>query len=472
MTTIKFGTEGWRAIMAEEFTAENGRLVTQAIAEYMLRLRAEGARSDALAVGYDTRFLSDRFAMAVSEVLAANGLTALLSDRAVPTCAVSRYVVDKQLLAGIMITASHNPPAYNGIKVKEHFGGSANTDTVAAIEQLIGHPFKRVTFHQAQQDGRIKTLDMETTFLNGIRRSVNLAAIKRAPLRVVIDSMHGAGDSLIERLLKGGRCKVTTLHADPDPRFGGHAPEPIPTHLTELKRAVVKSRAHLGIANDGDADRIGVIGPNGQFVNPGQLLCVLLDHLMHQRKWRGPVVKTVSNTSMIDRMTSALGLKLIETPVGFKHVAKEMMRDNALIGGEESGGIGVRGYLPERDGVFIGLLAMEAMAVQGKRFSDILAHLEKQYGRWIYARRDLTVEQERLDRFFDSLRKNPPERIAGVPVAKVNTLDGIKLIDRDEGWLLFRRSGTEPIVRVYAESLKPAQVKRLLDDGVRLIEAA
>jgi len=467
---IQFGTEGWRAIMAEEFTADNVRLVSQAVAEHIQSTRSGAIR---MVVGYDTRFLSDYFAKAVAEVLAANGIHTLLSDRAVPTCAVSRYVVDKQLASGIMITASHNPPLYNGVKVKESFGGSAVTETVTSIERRLPNAVvKRAPLDQAVSQGRVERVTLEPTYLQGIKRSVNLAAIRKSKLKVVVDSMHGAGDHLIERLLAGGRCKVTTLHGHPDPLFGGHAPEPIPKHLGELSKTVVKQRAHLGIANDGDADRIGLVGPDGKFINPGQILCVLLDHLLHVKQQTGGVVKTVSNTSMISRMTQALGLKLIEVPVGFKHVAKLMLEDDVLIGGEESGGVGVRGYLPERDGVFIGLLVLEAMAVQGKTLTEILHDLEKRYGRWHYARRDLTVPHDRIARFFDRMKATPPAQLAGVPVASVNPIDGIKLIDRDEGWLLFRRSGTEPIVRVYAESLKAPRVNQLLDAGVKLIETS
>ena len=472
--TIKFGTEGWRAIMAEEFTAENVRLVAQAIAEHFLDTGPSSKAGDRrLAVGYDTRFLSDYFAKAVAEVLAANGVHVLLTDRWVPTCAVSRFVVDEQLTAGIMITASHNPALYNGIKVKESFGGSAVTETVTSIENRIqAHPLKRMPLDQAVKDGLVESVNMMPAFLNGMRRTIDLKAIRRSRLKVVAESMHGTADSIIAGLLKGGRCRVETLHADPDARFGGHAPEPIALHLKELSSWIKKHKFDIGIANDGDADRIGIVAPNGQFINPGQLLCVLLDHLMTSRGWTGTVVKTVSNTSMIERMTSGLGLKLAETAVGFKYIAKLMLEGDVIIGGEESGGIAVRGYLPDRDGIFIGLLLLEAMAMQGKSFFDILRRLEKRYGRWHYARRDLTVPFEQSGRLFEALSKNPPARLAGVPVAEVKTIHGIKLIDQQASWLLFRRSGTEPIVRVYAESLTASRVTRLLDYGVELLKKA
>ena len=468
---IKFGTEGWRAIMAEEFTVDNVRIVAQAIAEHV---RASAGRGPiTVAVGYDTRFLSDLFARTVCEVLSANRITCVLSDSSVPTCATSRYVVKHRVAAGIMVTASHNPPAYNGIKVKESFGGSATTETVKSIEWRLGaHPVKRLAFSEALSQGLVRQVDFLPDYLNGIRAYVNLAAIRKSRLRVVVDPMHGTGDRIVQRLLAGGRCQVETLHGEADPRFGGHAPEPIMKNLGELKSRLRKKRWNIGLATDGDADRIGAISPTGQFINPGQILCVLVEHLMATRGWRGSIVKTVSNTSMIDRLADAHGLPLIEVPVGFKHVAKLMMEQNVLIGGEESGGIGVRGYLPERDGILLGLLVLEAMAVQEKGIVELLAHLERRFGRWVYARRDLTVSFAQVDRFFAMLHKQPPSRMAEEAVEHVKTLDGIKLIGRQGSWLLFRRSGTEPIVRVYAESLTPSRVPKLLDLGVQLIKRA
>ncbi len=402
--SIVFGTEGWRAIIAEEFTVANVRLVAQAIAEHLLE-QAQRRPRPAVVIGYDTRFLSDRFAQRVGEVLAGNDITAILSDRAVPTCAVSRYVVAHRLSCGIMITASHNPPAYNGIKVKESFGGSAASDTIASIERRIGrHPVKIA----AGGRGMIREANLLPDFLKGIRGCVDLAAIRRRRLRVVVDSMHGVGGTLTAQLLAGGRCRIETLHGTPDPMFGGHAPEPIPAHLVELAAEVKRRRWDAGLATDGDADRLGVIAPNGQFVTPGQVLCILLEHLIATRRWRGTVVKSISNTSMIDRLTRELGLPLREVPVGFKHVAKMMQEDDVLIGGEESGGIGVRGYLPERDGIFMGLLLLEAMTAQRRGLLELLRDLERRFGRWFYARKDLTVSQELAAKFFERLTAHPP----------------------------------------------------------------
>ena len=468
---IQFGTEGWRAIMAEEFTAANVAVVVQAIADHYRQTRGPAAPN--LVVGYDPRFLSDRFAQVVAEVFAGNGLRSVLSDRIVPTCAVSRYIVAHRLTAGVMITASHNPAVYNGLKIKEAFGGSASPETVASIERRLGkRPVHRLPLAQGLKQGLVRSANLLPDYLAGIKRAVNLSAIRRRRLSVVVDSMHGAGDDLTEQLLKGGSCRVETLHGARDPLFGGQAPEPIGSHLAELSKTVTRRKAHIGLATDGDADRIGVIGPDGSFVTPGKILCIIVEHLLKTRRWTGAVVKTISNTSMIDRLAQAHGLKLYETPVGFKHVAKLMLEDNVLAGGEESGGIGVQGYLPERDGIFLGLLVLEAMATQRRSLAELLKDLERRFGRWAYARRDLTVAPEQVERVFRRLTDQPPAEMAGVAIARVKTLDGVKLIGRDESWLLFRRSGTEPIVRVYAESPAAARVKGLLAFGVKLVQRA
>ena len=480
---ITFGTEGWRGIIAEEFTADRVRLVTQAIADHLRAQRPSAtprhsslithhSSRPTVAVGYDTRFLSGYFAKAVCEVLAGNGVRCVLGTQPVPTCAVSRAVVERRCAAGIVITASHNPGLYNGLKIKEPFGGSATTDTMASIERRVGRsPVVRLPYDQALGERTIRRVDLLPDFLAGIRASVDLAAIRRSPFRVVVDSMHGTGGRLIERLLRGGRCRVVTLHADPDPLFGGHAPEPIAAHLTALSAAVRSHRGTLGIANDGDADRLGLIGPDGAWLNPGQVLCVLLVHLVTARALSGAVVKSVSNTMMINRVAAAYGLPLLEVPVGFKHIAKLMLTQDVLIGGEESGGIGLKGYLPERDGLVNGLLVLEALATRRQTLTQIMRELTRRFGRWHYARRDLHLTMPQVEALFRHLRASPPERIAGVPVVAVNHLDGVKLLGRDESWLLFRRSGTEPVVRIYAEAPGWRHLPRLLAFGVRLAMA-
>ena len=470
-TTIQFGTEGWRAVMAEAFTADNVRVVAQAIAEHY-RAQTRGGQP-ALVIGYDTRFLSDHFARAAAEVLAGNGVRVILSDRRVPTCAVSRYVKDRGLPGGVMITASHNPPEYNGIKVKARYGGSATSETVAALERRLGRTRPRVLpLAAARARGLVVERNLMPTYLAGIRRFVDLDIIRRQPFRVVADAMHGAAGTLIEALLHGGRCRVETLRGTRDPLFGGHAPEPVARNLQALITRVVRTRAHAGIANDGDADRVAVIAPDGRRLHSGILLCVLLQYLVEGRRQAGAVATTISNTVMVKRMAQDLGLRVFEEPVGFKYLVKRMLEADVLIAGEETGGIGLRGYLPERDGVLNGLLTLEAMAVQRRTLAQLVGELERRYGRWHSDLQNLHLDPARVQRLFAKLPRWRPARLAGSPVRAFSTLDGVKVITEDDSWLLFRRSGTEPIVRVYAESLRRDRLAALLRLGTRLAQAA
>ncbi len=468
MNKIKFGTEGWRAVIAEEFTSENVRIVAQAVAGHY-RAAAKGRVT--MAVGYDTRFLSDRFAQAVSEVLAGNGIRVLLSRGIVPTCAVSRYVKDRRLPAGIMITASHNPPIYNGMKVKAHYGGSATTDTVAKIERRLGRAPVRRLDGEAAASRLIQTVDMIPTFLKGIRSFVNLPAIRRSKLCVVVDSMHGAGGRYIEQLLSGGRCRVETLRAGRDPLFGGGAPEPGAKNLIALRQRV-RRQAGVGIANDGDADRVAVIAPDGERLHSGVLLCVLLDYLVRVKGQSGSIATTISNTVMIKRMARDLGLKVTEVPVGFKYIVERMLKENVLIGGEETGGIGIRGYLPERDGILNGLFVLEAVAVQGRSLGALVSDLRRRYGDWHSDLQNFHLTPSKVDRLFDALARWHPARVAGLRVRQISAMDGVKLTMEDDSWLLFRRSGTEPIVRIYAETLRRSKLPALIRAGVSLAHAS
>jgi len=465
---IKFGTEGWRAVIAEEFTFANVRLVAQAIADYY-RHRTSRGGGPTIGVGYDGRFLSREFAQTVAQVLAGNGLTVFLSDRLVPTPAVSANVKAHHWTGGVMVTASHNPATFNGLKVKEAFGGSAEPATVAAIEAAIGrHPVKETPLGLALAKRSVRWLNFQPAHQRALRDAVDLRAIKKLPFKVLVDSMHGAGGALVEELLAGGRCHVTTLHPDPRPDFGGLTPEPIARHLEALSREVRRTQGHVGIATDGDADRIGVMDGAGRFVSPGKLLCVLLKYLVTERGLRGGVVTTISNTMLIERLATKWHLPLHETPVGFKHIAKLMRSESILIGGEESGGIGVAGYLPERDGLFIGLLLLEVMAKRRRSFDQLLEELDREFGAFAAAREDVACTADVKESFFARLSQVPPSELAGQALRGLKTFDGIKLIGQDDSWLLFRASGTEPIVRIYAEAATARRARALVAWGKEL----
>lgn len=467
---IKFGTEGWRAVLADAFTHENVSIATQAIAEHYLH-KFKGKEIEA-AVGYDTRFLSESFARNVCEVLTGNNIRVVLTDRLIPTCAVSRTVVDTGLPFGMMVTASHNPHPYNGLKIKEAYGGSATPETVASVEGYLGKTkVKKRPFDEAEAEGWIRKENMVDRYLDGINQFIKMPQVRKLRAKVIVDSMHGAGGTLIEKMLKGGQCRVETMRGNPDPYFGGSPPEPISAYLQGLQKAVKTEKADLGIANDGDADRLGIVDPKGRWLNPGQVMCVLIQHLVRTRNATGLVVKTISNTMMINRLAKDYDLKLVEVPVGFKGIAKLMMEDDVMVGGEESGGIGLNGYLPERDGLVNGLLVLEAMAMSGKSLAELMSDLEKKYGRWYYGRHDLHLKAPQVSGLFEKLKNDPPEEMAGTPIVSINRMDGVKCVGSDDSWLLFRRSGTEPIVRVYAESPKQTQLKRLLDFGLKLVHS-
>ncbi len=470
-TQIKFGTEGWRALIAEAFTHDNVRIATQAIAEHYLKTFPN--KKLKAAVGYDTRFLGIAFAKTVCEVLAGNGIQCVLTDKSIPTPVISRTVVDLKLPFGLMVTASHNPHPYNGLKIKEAYGGSAFPATVKSVESFLGKTeVKSMSFDEAEAKKLITFEDMVTPYVAGIKSYINMPKVRKLKAKVLVDSMHGAGGTLIEQMLKGSQCSVETLRGNPDPYFGGTAPEPISKYLQGLQKAVKHQSADIGIANDGDADRLGIIDPKGRWLNPGQVMCVMIKHLVQTRKATGMIVKTLSNTMMINRLCDDLGLKLVEVPVGFKGIAELMINEDVMVGGEESGGIGLNGYLPERDGLVNGLLVLEAMAMSGQSLGELMSDLEKQYGRWYYGRHDLHLKADQVERLFDQLANNPPNKMAGMDIVRTSDMDGFKWVAADDSWLLFRRSGTEPIVRLYCETPKKSQLEELLNFGLKLIHSA
>ncbi len=460
---IRFGTDGWRGVIADDFTFDGVRAVAQAIADLV---HEEGRSGSPVPVGHDVRFLSRRFAEAVSGVLEGNGIPTILPDGPTTSPMVSCQVVASAAPLGVCITASHNPPRYNGLKVKAAFGGSAPPELTARLEALIG---RRAPRAGRAPDRRHPFLPSYVPRLNAV---VDLERLRKAPLRVVVDSMHGAGGRILEGLLRGGRARVWTLHGDPDVLFGGTPPEPRPENLATLAREVMRRRAHLGIATDGDADRIGVCDESGRILSSLQIFPLLALHLLEGKGWRGGIARTFANTLLAERIARRYGLPFFDLPIGFKHVARLMLEQDILIGGEESGGIGVKRFLPERDGILIGLLLLEILATGGRRLSRRIRTVESEYGRYAYRRVDLPVAAERGQRAVARIRARPPSRIAGVAVRGVDTLDGVKLLLGDEGWILFRASGTEPVLRVYCEARTAALVDRLIRSGIARLRAS
>jgi phosphomannomutase len=455
--TIRFGTDGWRGVIADDFTFDGVRAAAQAAADL---LGEEGVRGQGpVPVGHDVRFLGARFAAAAAAVLEGNGIATLLPDGPVTTPMVSCQVVASGAPIGICITASHNPPRYSGFKVKAAFGGSAPPEMTARIEALLGR--------RAPRPGRApgRRHPFLPAYVPRLQAVVALDAVRRAPLRVVVDSMHGAGGAILEGLVRGRRARARTIRGVPDVLFGGTPPEPRPENLAPLQTAVRRDRAHLGIATDGDGDRIGVVDERGRVLSPFQIFMLVADHLLEGKRWRGAIARTFANTLAAERIAARYGLPFHDLPVGFKSIARLMREQDVLIGGEESGGIGVKGFLPERDGILIGLLLLEMLATGEPRLSRRVAALEKIYGRFVYRRLDLPLPDERARAAVEGVRARPPARLAGLRVERVDTLDGVKLLFGDDGWILFRASGTEPLLRVYCETRTPALLDRLLRAG-------
>ncbi|MCS6835832.1 MAG: phosphoglucomutase/phosphomannomutase family protein [Anaerolineae bacterium] len=474
---IAFGTDGWRAVIAEDFTFANVRLVAQAVAEAVLR-QHQGTDAPQVVVGFDTRFLSDRFAIETACVLAANGITVWLSRMDVPTPAVSYNVVDKGADAGIVITASHNPPRYNGFKLKASYGGSATAEQSRLVEGILreleaGRSQVRLMDYQPALDAeQIRRFDPTWVYYKHLSELVDLDAISERELKVVVDSMYGAGRGALPAVLARTRTRIEEIRGNMNPGFGGIHPEPIARYLGALTSAVSRSDADLGLATDGDADRIGAVDARGQFVDPHQIFALTLQHLVEKRGLRGDVVKTISTTAMIERMCQKYGLTLHETPVGFNHIAELMMSHDVLIGGEESGGISIKGHIPEGDGVLMGLLLLEVMAHHRAPLHEIVAQLRRDFGPAYYDRHDERLhrpinKREALKRLSDSV----PSHINGQAVTRVNALDGVKYLLADGGWLLIRPSGTEPVLRIYAEGPTAEDVAELLRQGAALGQA-
>jgi phosphomannomutase len=458
---IKFGTDGWRAIIADTFTFENVRHVAQATAGYFNTVKGV---ERAVFVGYDGRFLSPKFARIAAEVLAGNGFRVVLMDRLYPTPYVSFEVRRRRFAGGIVITASHNPPAFNGFKIKAHFGGSAPPAITSQIERRLGEAEIR------RSETGIEMVAPEDYYFQHLKSLVDWDKISKSNLKVVVDSMHGAGGRILETLLSGTSCRVETIRGNPDPLFGGIFPEPMMPQLEPLGRRVVETRSHVGLATDGDADRLGIVDETGKYVNTLQTLSLLLLHAYRNKGWRGEVARTYSQSLLIPRIASSLGLALHECPIGFKNIGELMLDREILIGGEESGGVGLSRHLPERDGIFVNLLMLDLLATSGKTCTELIQDMWKEFGEFHYDRRDLHVPIEAGQKVVATLRTSPPGSFAGRRVREVGTLDGSKVFLENDSWILFRQSGTEPLLRVYCEAPTAAAVADIIQSGLKFVE--
>lgn len=468
--TIKFGTDGWRAVISDTFTFANLRLVAQAIADYVMEEAGNGQPE--VVVGFDTRFLSDRYAAEVARVLAGNNIIAWLTRADAPTPAISYAVAHKKAVAGVMITASHNPPRYNGLKLKASFGGAALPEQADRVEahllrnQEAARGPNVMDYQAALNQGLIQRFDPAWAYYEHLGQLVNLDVISDGELRVVTDAMYGSGRKCIADMLARTRCRVHQIRGEMNPGFGGIHPEPIARYLSALGAEIQSYHADLGLATDGDADRLGAMDARGNFVDPHHIFALALRYLVEERKWSGMVVKSVSTTRMVDRLAARYDLELKETPVGFNHIADYILNYNVLIGGEESGGISIKGHIPEGDGVLMGLLLLEIVSAAGVPLDELVSGLQADVGPAHYTRCDIPLRRPvAKSEMVKRLVEDVPNSFGGQKVVEVETLDGVKYLLADDSWLLIRPSGTEPVLRVYAEARDEAIVDVLLAYG-------
>lgn len=477
--TIHFGTDGWRAVISDTFTFTNLRMLGQAIADAVASETWDksgngGPKPDPkkVVVGFDTRFLSDRYAGDMARVLAANGFTVYLSQADAPTPVISYAIKHLNAIAGVMITASHNAPRYNGVKLKAAYGGSALPEQCHRVEVYLNDNEERgrgpnlMDFDVAREQGLIQKFNPLPPYFEHLRTLINSDVIADNPQCFVVDSMYGSGRGTIKSFLQGTGCEITEIRGEMNPGFGNIHPEPIAKYLGALGGAIGSGMGNFGLATDGDADRIGAMDEHSNFVDPHKIMALSLRYLVETRGWNGAVVRTVSTTRMIDRLCKHYGLKLHETPVGFNHIGDYMMSEDILIGGEESGGISFKGHIPEGDGSIMGLLLVEMIAAAHKSLHELVEELLEDVGPAFYERKDLRLHYPVTKSEMTSyLLKKAPSSIGEQKVAEIGNVDGVKYIMEDDSWLLIRPSGTEPVLRVYAEGRDKEMVKALLGYG-------
>lgn len=483
--TIHFGTDGWRAVISDTFTYNNLRMVAQAIADAIASDQWDKSGNGGqvpdprkIVVGYDTRFLSDRYAIEVARVLSANGFTVFLAQSDAPTPAISYAVKHLNSVAAVMITASHNAPRYNGVKLKAAFGGAALPEQCRRVEVYINDNEQRargpnlMEYEKARDLGLIQRFNPLPAYFDHLRTLINTDVIADERQHVVVDSMYGSGRGVIKAFLQGTGCEVVEIRGEMNPGFGGVHPEPIAKYLGPLASAISSGMGKFGVCTDGDGDRIGAMDERGNFVDPHKIMALSLKYLVEERGLSGAVVRTVSTTRMIDRLAKRYGLTLYETPVGFNHIADYMISEDVLIGGEESGGISFKGHIPEGDGPAMGLLLIEMVTAARKSLHEMVNALLEDVGPAFYERSDLRLSRPVAKaEMTDFLTKQAPAEIGGEKVIEVSTRDGVKYILADDSWLLIRPSGTEPVLRVYAEGRTQGMVKDLLGYGEQVAKS-
>lgn len=459
---IKFGTDGWRGVMCDTFILRNVRLVAQAIAKYLLD---NNKQKKGVVIGYDSRFFSDEFAVACADVMVENRVPVYLAKRPLPT-PITAYAIKVFGTSGaIMITASHNPAEYNGIKFIAEYAGPATPEVTSQIEKniqsAITNQLPAPSQNKPSKKSLCKTIYPLEEYVEQLKRVVKFETVKKAKLKVVADPMFGAGFAILPSILEKAGCETEAIHNFRDPLFGDSMPDPIEANLSELKQKVLAQKADLGVAIDGDGDRLAVIDSKGAYLSPNQILTLLAVHLLKNRRFKGSVVRTVATTHALDVVANSFGVKLIEVAVGFKYVGQEMLKGKVLLGGEESGGVSVLGHIPEKDGILANLLLAEMLAYEKRPLSEVLEDIYRQYGRFLSLRLDIKYPSDKKEELFNSLKSKPPRKLAGLDILEVADIDGLKFILEDGSWLLIRASGTEPLIRAYIESKTEKKFARL-----------
>jgi len=468
---IKFGTSGWRGVIADDFTFARVRAVTQAIADH---LTAEGLKDKGVVVGYDTRFLSERFAAEAVKVLAGNGIRSFLSNRDVPTPAVAFDIIRRKAAGGINFTASHNPPEYNGLKFSPAWGGPALPETTKDIESRANALIDKnnitvMPMSEAKQKGMVDDADLRKSYLDDLRKKIDFDPIKKAKLKIAVDLLYGTGRDYLDSALKDAGCTITALHCQRDALFGGHAPEPSEENLAELSAIMKKGRFDLGLAVDGDADRFGIMDQDGTYINPNQVLALVLDYLCRTRGWKGGAARSIATSHLIDAVAKKHGIEVYETSVGFKFIGDLLVQGKIIFGGEESAGMTIKDHVPEKDGILACLLVAEMVSSEKKSIKDLLKRLYKEVGTILDDRINIRLTDANRNAVGERLNQ-PVSELGGLRVkGKKTTADGTKYMLEDDSWVLMRASGTEPVVRIYVEAGSEEKIKELIEAGRKFI---
>jgi phosphoglucomutase len=468
---IKFGTSGWRGVIADDFTFARARAATQAIADH---LHAEGLKDRGVVVGYDTRFMSERFAAEAVKVLAANGIRSFFSNRDVPTPAVAFDIIRRKAAGGINFTASHNPPEYNGLKFSPAWGGPALPETTKDIEARANALIEKNTIPampiaEAKQKGLVEDADLRKYYFDDLRKKIDFDPIKKTKLKIAVDLLYGTGRDYLDSALRDAGCAVTALHGHRDALFGGHAPEPSEENLAELSSIMKKGRFDLGLAVDGDADRFGVLDHDGTYVNPNQVLALVLDYLCRTRGWKGGAARSIATSHLVDAVAKKHGIEVYETGVGFKFIGDLLVQGKIIFGGEESAGMTIKDHVPEKDGILACLLVSEMASSERKSIKDLLKRLYREVGTILDGRVNIRLTEANRKAVGERLSQ-PVSELGGLRVkGKKTTADGTKYMLEDDSWVLMRASGTEPVVRVYVEAGSEEKIKALTEAGRKFI---